>query len=114
MAKAQLKNAPSSRRGTPPRDTDAERLAALHWLAMKIEMVSIEVFITNRDKFGAVETALRTQVKLLQEIGRPGHDLDGDDCPGGYVLCRDGLCAPMCDGAVGMTSAKPRKAKRRA
>jgi hypothetical protein len=21
-------------------------------------------------------------------------------CPDGYVLCKDGICAPMCDGGV--------------
>lgn len=98
MAKAQgKKTTKRSRKGAPPRTNDAERLAALRWLAMKIEQISIEIFVTNRNKFRAVEDALRAEVTLLQQIGRPWKPLDSDDCPGGYILCPDGLCAPMCD-----------------
>lgn len=97
----------------PPRGTnDAQRLAAIHWLAMKIEQVSIEVVVTHREKFGAVEAALRVQVKLLQEMGKPA-TLGGDDCPEGYVLCRDGLCAPMCDGANTAAAASGKKGRKR-
>lgn len=107
MAKAQGKKATTtSRKGTPPRTDDAERLAALRWLVMKIEQLSIEIFVTNRGKFGAVEEALRVQVKLLQELGREAAALSSDDCPGGYILCRDGLCAPMCDEVAAVQSAR--------
>ena len=99
MAKAQGKTAKTaSRKAAPPRTSDAERLAALRWLAMRIEQLSIEVFVTDRDKFGEIEAALRVQVRLLQTMGNPDGELNSDDCPEGYVRCRDGLCAPMCDG----------------
>jgi hypothetical protein len=30
-----------------------------------------------------------------------GKDIaDDGDCPEGYFLCRDGVCAPMCDGII--------------
>lgn len=79
------------------RNDDAVRMAAIRWLVMRIEQVSIEVLVTDRDKFGEVEDALRAEVRLLQQIGRPVRPLGDEDCPGGYVRCRDGLCAPMCD-----------------
>ena len=107
MAKAQGKKpTPIAQRGT----NDAQRLAAIRWLAMRIEQVSIEVLVTDRDKFDAVERSLRDEVKRLKEMGLPEPTIGGDDCPEGYVLCRDGLCAPMCDdfntlGAAG----KPRR-----
>ena len=94
-----------SHKGAPPRTNDAERLAALRWLCMRIEQLCIELFVTDRDKFGAVETSLKVQVRLLQEMGRPIEALDDEDCPEGYVLCRDGLCAPMCDGFTSAASA---------
>ena len=96
MAKKTAKTA--SRTGAAPRTTDAERLAALRWLAMRIEQLCIEIFVTDRDKFDEIEAALRVQVRLLQAMGRSEEETEGDDCPEGYVLCRNGLCAPMCDG----------------
>ena len=113
MAKAQGKTARKpSRKGAPPRSNDAERLAALRWLVMKIEQIGIEIFVTDRDKFGAVEDALRAEVTLLRQIGRPMRPLDSDDCPGGYILCRDGLCSPMCDGVAAAKPHKRRKTRR--
>ena len=115
MAKAQGKRTKtSSRKGAPPKISDAERLAALRWLAMRIEQLCIEIFVTDRDKFAEVERAMRVQVRLLQEMGKPVKTLGDDDCPVGYVLCRDGLCAPMCDGFDTITTAtpKPRRPRR--
>ena len=113
MAKAQGKKTKSSaRKSAPPRTSDAERLAALRWLAMRIEQLCIEIFVTDRSKFGEVEAALRVQVRLLQEMGKPVKALEGDDCPEGYVLCRDGLCAPMCDGFTAASARPPARKQR--
>lgn len=109
MAKAQGKQRRSSRKNSlRPPDT-AEKFAALRWLAMRIEQLSIEIIVTDPAKFDLVEDALRTEVKLLQRLGRPEKPLDGDECPGGYILCRDGLCAPMCDDFIAAAAPKPRK-----
>jgi hypothetical protein len=116
MAKAQRKTAKTSpRNAAPPRTSDAERLAALRWLAMRIEQLCIEIFVTDRDKFDEVEGALREQVRLLQRMGRPLQGIEGDDCPEGYVLCRGGLCAPMCDDfdAFAASAARPPVRKQR-
>ena len=98
MAKAQGKKATTRRRTTAhSRTNDADQLAALRWLAMKIEQVSIELFVTNRKHFGAIEDALRMQVKMLHQIGHTNLVLGDGDCPVGFILCRDGLCSPMCN-----------------
>ena len=88
MAKAKSKN-------TRRESNTAEKLAAIRWLAMKIEQVSIEILVTDRDKFETVEASLRDEVNRLKQLGGPKQTED-DDCPEGYVLCHDGLCAPMC------------------
>jgi hypothetical protein len=81
---------------------------------MRIEQVSIEVLVTDRDKFSEVEDALRAEVRLLQQIGRPVRPLDDEeDCPGGYVRCRDGLCAPMCDFFEDAAAPSPGKRRRK-
>jgi hypothetical protein len=98
----------------------AEQLAALRWLTMRIEQLCIEIMVTDSSKFATVEDALRAEVKLLQRIGKPEQPLAEGDCPGGYILCRDGLCAPMCDGfenndaaAPAMQSKKDKKDKKK-
>ena len=97
MAKAKGKRAGSSSTSSPRSADTAEKLAALRWLAMRIEQLSIEILVTDPDKFPVVEDALRAQVKLLQRMGPPEPTIESVECPGGYILCRDGLCAPMCD-----------------
>jgi hypothetical protein len=96
MAKAQSKKTTASQRSGIHRTSDAERLAALRWLVMKIEQLGIEILATSPAKYAAVENAMRAQVQLLKQIGLP-HPLSHGECPDGYILCRDGLCAPMCD-----------------
>lgn len=86
--------------------TDAERFAALRWLAMKIDQVSIEVYVTNPDKFEELENEMRAEVARLQQIGRPTEPIGDENCPSGYILCRDGLCAPMCDGPASSATAR--------
>jgi hypothetical protein len=104
MAKAR---AGKSTKNTHAGTNDAQRLAAIRWLAMKIEQVSIELLVTDRDKFEAVEASLRDEVIRLKRMAAPELSV-GDDCPEGYVLCRDGLCAPMCDGANSSSAAASR------
>ena len=103
----------SSRKAAPPRANDAERLAALRWLAMRIEQLCIELYVTDRDTFNDIEDSLRAEVRRLQAMA-PVRPIAGEECPDGYVLCRDGLCAPMCFGAEHMAAphAGSRKPKR--
>ncbi len=88
----------STRRSWKPQAHDAIRLAALRWYALTIERLTIDIYATDPRKFEAMEAVLRREAKALFELGRgPGGALDDDDCPDGYFLCKDGLCAPMCD-----------------
>ena len=112
MAKAQGKK-PITKNAKHARGVnDAQRLAAVRWLAMRIEQVSIELLVTDRDKFEAVEQSLRDEVNRLKQMARPEPEIAGDDCPEGYVLCRDGLCAPMCDN-LNQAKASRKKDKKR-
>lgn len=111
MAKAQGKKATTPRpTRARTRSNDAERLAALRWLAMKIEQISIEVFVTNRRHFGAIEHALQQQVQTLRQIGRPDMAVVEEDCPAGFIPC-NGLCSPMCD-AEPLPVAAPKRRRR--
>ena len=76
---------------------DAIRLAALRWLAISIERLTIEIYATDKAQFEDMEDVLR---KTLKRLGKLSQEVvrDEGDCPIGYELCKDGLCAPMCDG----------------
>ena len=88
MAKARDKKTTT---GTRRDSNTAEKLAAIRWLAMKIEQVSIELLVTNRGKFEAVEGSLREEVKRLKQMARPEPPLGGDrDVVPGGVLRRPG------------------------
>jgi hypothetical protein len=76
---------------------DAINLAALRWYACTIERICIEIYATNRTKFPRLEALLNKQVKELKRLGASAQLGDEDDCPPGYVMCEDRLCAPSCD-----------------
>jgi hypothetical protein len=89
----------------PPRNkwqahpNDAIRLAALRWFALEIERISIQIYASNQNLYEDMEDALRDCVRSLGVVGKDAGLADGD-CPEGYFLCRDGVCAPMCDGII--------------
>ena len=99
MAKKSAKNLVNKWQGQPD---DAIRLAALRWFAIQIERIGIEIYATNKSKAAAVEELLRGTVKRMSDL----HEdiAEPEDCPIGYVLCKDGMCAPMCDGIIGPDS----------
>jgi hypothetical protein len=106
MAKARGKKITTHK--AQPGTNDAQRFAAIRWLAMKIEQISIEVLVTDRGRFEAVERSLKDEVNRLKQLSMP-KPIGGDDCPEGYVLCHDGLCAPMCDGFTTIEASAARK-----
>ncbi len=110
MAKAQSKKTTASRKSGRHRTNDAARFAALRWLGMRIEQLGIEILVTSPAKFAAVENAMRAQVRLLKQIGREAVAVEG--CPDGYILCRDGLCSPICDDDVALMAGKARTRRR--
>ena len=74
---------------------DAIRLAALRWFAIEIERKAIEIYATDKSRYLDLEALLRHTMKKMNivsdEIAEP------EECPIGYVLCKDGMCAPACD-----------------
>lgn len=78
---------------------DAIRLAALRWFALEIERRSIEIYATDRKRFTSIENLLRQALRQLQAVRGQvmSLEVEQEDCPMGYLLCKDGLCAPMCD-----------------
>ena len=96
-----------------PRPNDAIDLATLRWYAVTIEKLAIEIYVTDRSKFGALDTVLRREVKALTALAARASDAvhSDDDCPGGWFLCRDGLCAPACDSPANLAAAKKKKTR---
>jgi hypothetical protein len=72
---------------------DGLNLAAIHWMAMEIEQVATELYVTSPEAFGSILDSLRDQVDRLK--GMKPRTFSGDDCPDGWMEC-DGLCVPMC------------------
>ena len=109
MSKKSGKNSATTRwQGQPD---DAIRLAALRWFAVQIERIGIEIYATNKSRAGAVEDLLRATIKGMSDIHK---DIaEPEDCPMGYVLCKDGMCAPMCDGIIGPDSTISASARKR-
>ena len=94
MAKKQAR---SGKRPWTPDPEDAIRLAALRWFGLELERLAIEIYATDKSKYAAMESVFRKAVKGLKEVGLQGTLQDEEECPDGYVLCKDGLCAPACD-----------------
>jgi hypothetical protein len=88
------KSRSKGRKKGPRVSNDALNIAAIHWLAMAIEQVAMDVYVTDPDKFAQVTASLREQVITLNGIVKPAI-LDDVDCPDGWIEC-DGLCMPMC------------------
>jgi hypothetical protein len=106
MNESLLREAPMARKKktTRPRRAvwqaqpdDAIRLAALRWFALEVERLSIEIYATDKRRYVPVERLLRDTLKRMGTIRASAKVDDPGVCPDGYVLCKDGLCAPMCD-----------------
>ena len=97
MAKKKSKKPRDGKRLWQAQPSDAIRLAALRWFALEMERISIEIYASNQDAYAQMERVFRGAIAELGEVREMSALLDGD-CPDGYVLCRDKICAPMCDG----------------
>ena len=81
-----------------PEPDDAIRLAALRWFALEMERISIEIYATDKRKFALMEKVLRGTIAKLNFVRENLNALSDDECPDGYIRCKDGTCAPSCDG----------------
>src|SRR5438045_8665561 len=98
MAKSTKKSATNKVLWQAHRD-DAIRLAALRWFALTFERLAIQIYATDREKYDALTSLMKSQIKALASFGER-QIADGEPCPEGYFLCADGLCAPMCDSGI--------------
>ncbi len=80
--------------------SDAIRLAALRWFGLEMERIAIEIYATNQEAYPEMELVFRQALSELDGVRKTAALQDGE-CPEGYVLCKDRICAPMCDGIVG-------------
>jgi hypothetical protein len=99
MAKKKAKKPRDGKRLWQAQPSDAIRLAALRWFGLEMERISIEIYASNQDAYAGMERVFRGAIAELGEIRKTSAIMDGD-CPDGYVLCKDRICAPMCDGIV--------------
>jgi len=78
------------------RPDDAIRLAALRWFGLEMERVSIELYASDPDLYASLEAVMRQTLKDLYDMRRQ-IAVEDDECPEGYILCKDRTCSPMCD-----------------
>lgn len=96
MAKRKKTSAPSTNKWQPRAD-DAIRLAALRWFALELERLSIEIYASNQALYPQMEGVLRQAMKSMGGVARRVNLAADGECPEGFFLCKDGICAPMCD-----------------
>lgn len=82
------------------RPNDAIRLAALRWFALELERIAIQIYATDRSRFSDMEGVLRSTLKQMARIHAGVSVSDDEDCPEGYIRCKDNTCAPSCDGVI--------------
>ena len=99
MAKKK-KNKPVGAQRWQPQPNDAIQLAALRWFALEMERISIQIYATDKRQFAAMEAVFRATLKKLNVVLADVNALSDDDCPEGYIRCKDGTCAPACDGII--------------
>ena len=80
---------------------DAIRLAALRWFALTIEKRTIELYATKSSTYHDMEDILRKALHRLDHLRNTLAVGDDDECPEGYIMCGNGVCAPSCDKLTG-------------
>ena len=80
-----------------PAPNNAIQLAALQWYSLTVGRLAIEIYATRPDRYAELTELLRKQVKELADFNKHAGEV-ADGCPDGYIMCRDGLCSPMCEG----------------
>jgi hypothetical protein len=106
-----MKKSPPKPRHHKDRPDDAVALAAFRCFAMDVERLLIRIYVTDRSQYARMMVLMR---RLLGEIYKEGtspelrrkaaaadaklrKELAEENCPVGYELCADGLCAETCN-----------------
>ena len=75
---------------------DALNFAALHWYALTIEKICIQLYVTDCANFGAIKAVLNDTLESLNTV-RTEMITPCGDCQDGWECCKsDGMCAPTC------------------
>jgi hypothetical protein len=100
-----------SRKKHPGRPDDAIALAAFRNFAIDVERLLVRIYVTHPEKYEEMVDRMRHVLRDLYvagtsaELRKAVRDAKGPDrktlsdenCPPGYELCSDGLCAEVCD-----------------
>lgn len=77
-------------------DQPAMTLAAIRWYAMSIEKHAMDIYITDRAQYPAVQAALDAALdRLAQMRAEMKATALAGECPPGFENC-NGICLPNC------------------
>ena len=94
MAKAKKRKTPS--RVGNSSEKAAYELAALHWYALTIERLCMQLYVTDAGNLGQIKGALNDALAALNHI-KNAAAAGCDECQDGWECCKaDNLCAPTC------------------
>jgi hypothetical protein len=105
-----MKRVQTPSKGPARRPDDAVAIAAMRNFAIDVERLLVRIYVTDRSKYEKLVHVMRT---MLHEIYQAGTDpklraaaaeargadrkrLSEENCPPGWELCSDGLCAEVC------------------
>lgn len=96
---------------------DAFAISGIHILALEIEQVATQMYVTCPGRLDAILNSLRAQVGSLRGIcggGAGKIQTEDGDCRYPYIEC-DGLCVMDCEGTPPPihAAAKVKKAKKK-
>ena len=95
MAKKKKRKTSRGTLAWAPGPNNAIELAALHWYSLAMAQKAIEIYATSPARFAQLSQLCRRQIRELEAFAE--QSMEAEDCPPGYELCRNGICAPMCD-----------------
>ncbi len=105
-----MKKMPTRTKKGTDRPDDALAIAALRNFAIDVERLLVRIYVTDPTKYQKLVHLMRKQLdeiyragtdpKLLETVkatkGRDRRYLSEENCPPGWELCTDGLCAEVC------------------
>ena len=106
-----MKKSTTQHKKHPGRPNDAIALAAFRNFALDLERLLVRIYVTHPEKYEEMVDRMRRVLADLYVAGTneslrqaaretSGPDrkhLSDENCPPGYQLCADGLCAEVCD-----------------
>jgi len=105
-----MKKTPARRKKPAGRPDDALAIAALRNFALDVERLLVRIYVTDPTKYQKMVHLMRDVMKQIYQAGTDGklratvqetkgrerRYLSEENCPPGWELCADGLCAEVC------------------